>query len=79
MFLSSILRKADLSVLCVLFEREDKMQKHKNKLLVTAAASLAFSALAGAASAETLIVASPQVPEGFDGDALKTHTLGVSL
>ena len=33
--------------------------------------------MAGAASAETLIVASPQVPEGFDGDALKTHTQNV--
>ena len=77
MFLSSILRKADLSVLCILFEREDKMRKHKNKLLVSAAASLAFSAMAAAASAETLIVASPQVPEGFDGDALKTHTQNV--
>ena len=53
------------------------MRKQKNKLLVTVAASLAFSALAGAASAETLIVASPQVPEGFDGDALKTHTQNV--
>ena len=55
MFLSSILRKANLSVLCILFEREDKMRKHKNKLLVSAAASLAFSAMAAAASAETLI------------------------
>ncbi len=53
------------------------MRKHKNKLLVSAAASLAFSAMAAAASAETLIVASPQVPEGFDGDALKTHTQNV--
>ena len=50
------------------------MRKHKNKFLVSAAASLAFSALAGAASAETLIVASPQVPEGFDGDALRPHS-----
>ena len=68
MFLSSILRKANLSVLCILFEREDKMRKHKNKFLVSAAASLAYSALAGAATAETLIVASPQVPEGFAGE-----------
>lgn len=32
---------------------------------------------AAAASANTLIVASPQAPEGFDGDALRTHTQNV--
>jgi ABC-type transport system substrate-binding protein len=45
--------------------------------MLTAVASMALTAIAGAASAETLIVASPQVPEGFDGDALKTHTQNV--
>lgn len=32
---------------------------------------------AGAAQANTLIVASPQAPEGFDGDALRAHTQNV--
>ena len=59
-------------------EREEvKMQRQKSKRLMKVAASLAFTFFAGAASAETLIVASPQVPEGFDGDALKTHTQNV--
>ena len=53
------------------------MQRQKSKRLIKVAASLAFTLFAGAASAETLIVASPQVPEGFDGDALKTHTQNV--
>ena len=53
------------------------MQKQKKKLMLTTVASMALTAIAGAASAETLIVASPQVPEGFDGDALKTHTQNV--
>jgi ABC-type transport system substrate-binding protein len=33
--------------------------------------------VAAPALANTLIVASPQVPEGFDGDALRTHTQNV--
>ena len=53
------------------------MQKQKKKLMLTTVASMALTAIASVASAETLIVASPQVPEGFDGDALKTHTQNV--
>lgn len=45
--------------------------------LKTSVMALALMAVAGAASAEQLIVASPQVPEGFDGDALKSHTQNV--
>jgi ABC-type transport system substrate-binding protein len=48
----------------------------KNKLLSTCAI-VAMAVMSTAASAETLIVASPQVPEGFDGDALKAHTQNV--
>jgi len=46
-------------------------------LLTTSALALALSIGAGAAVAETLVIASPQVPEGFDGDALKAHTQNV--
>jgi ABC-type transport system substrate-binding protein len=41
---------------------------------VTASALALSVALSGAAAAETLIIASPNVPEGFDGDALRAHT-----
>ena len=45
-----------------------------NFIKKTAAASLALVlATTGMAQAETMILASPQVPEGFDGDALKAH------
>ncbi len=53
------------------------MLKPRMKLLKVAAASVAIAAATGIAAAETLIVASPQVPEGFDGDALKAHTQNV--
>jgi uncharacterized protein YcnI len=49
--------------------------KYLRRWSVCAASTLTL--LAGAAVAETLIVASPQVPEGFDGDALKAHTQNV--
>lgn len=47
----------------------------KTRLLLSGAIALALST--AAAAAETLIVASPQVPEGFDGDALRAHTQNV--
>lgn len=54
------------------------MTKTVSKLFASAALALAMTAMSGpAANAETLILASPQVPEGFDGDALKTHTQNV--
>ena len=53
------------------------MLNPRMKLLKVAAASVAIAAATGIAAAETLIVASPQVPEGFDGDALKAHTQNV--
>jgi ABC-type transport system substrate-binding protein len=45
------------------------------KMLMSGAVALAL--MGGVANSETLIVASPQVPEGFDGDALKSHTQNV--
>lgn len=50
--------------------------KRTNFLATTAFAAMTVLG-AGVAAAETLIVASPQVPEGFDGDALKAHTQNV--
>jgi len=46
-------------------------------LAFSAALALAMGVMSGAAKAETMILASPQVPEGFDGDALKAHTQNV--
>jgi ABC-type transport system substrate-binding protein len=46
-------------------------------LVLSAALALAMSVMSGAAKAETMILASPQAPEGFDGDALKAHTQNV--
>jgi len=49
-----------------------------SKYLLSGVAALAMStAISTASFAETLIVASPNVPEGFDGDALKAHTQNV--
>ena len=49
-----------------------------SKYVATGVAALAMSTAVSTASlAETLIVASPNVPEGFDGDALKAHTQNV--
>ena len=42
-----------------------------------AAAALGSTLLAGPALAATLVVASPNTPEGFDGDALRPHTQNV--
>lgn len=47
------------------------------KQVLTGTAVAAGMLLATAAAANTMIVASPQVPEGFDGDALKAHTQNV--
>lgn len=44
---------------------------------LSAALAMAMSVMSGAAKAETMILASPQAPEGFDGDALKAHTQNV--
>ncbi|KMK64902.1 ABC transporter substrate-binding protein [Puniceibacterium sp. IMCC21224] len=46
-------------------------------LVLSTALALAISVVSGAAQAETMILASPQAPEGFDGDALKAHTQNV--
>mgnify|MGYP006290676937 FL=1 len=48
--------------------------KMTGPIRATASALALSTALAGAAAAETLIIASANVPEGFDGDALKAHT-----
>lgn len=54
------------------------MKLPSSKITISGALALAISMAAGtAAVADTLIVASPQVPEGFDGDALKAHTQNV--
>ncbi len=53
------------------------MGKTRTGILASTALAAVVSLTAGLASAETLIVASPQVPEGFDGDALKAHTQNV--
>lgn len=45
--------------------------------MINLAVAGSFALYAASATAETLIVASPQVPEGFDGDALKAHTQNV--
>lgn len=47
------------------------------KRLANLAIAGSFAIYAASAAAETLVVASPQVPEGFDGDALKAHTQNV--
>ncbi len=44
---------------------------------LSAALALAIGVMSGAVQAETMILASPQAPEGFDGDALKAHTQNV--
>ena len=46
-------------------------------IAASVALALATTALTGMARAETMILASPNVPEGFDGDALKAHTQNV--
>jgi len=46
-------------------------------LALSAALALTMGMMSGAAKAETMILASPQAPEGFDGDALKAHTQNV--
>jgi ABC-type transport system substrate-binding protein len=53
------------------------MKGDKPRLRISGALALAMTLATGAAAAETLIVATPQVPEGFDGDALKAHTQNV--
>jgi len=49
----------------------------KKTLAASVALALSTTALTGIAQAETMIIASPQAPEGFDGDALKAHTQNV--
>lgn len=49
----------------------------RKTIVATAALALATTALTGMARAETMIIAAPQAPEGFDGDALKAHTQNV--
>jgi len=49
----------------------------RKTLVASTALALATTAMTGMARAETMILASPQVPEGFDGDALKAHTQNV--
>jgi ABC-type transport system substrate-binding protein len=51
------------------------MKYYSANMLMSGAVALAL--LGGVANSETLVVASPQVPEGFDGDALKSHTQNV--
>lgn len=46
-------------------------------LALSAGVLLSMTAMSDATKAETMIIASPQVPEGFDGDALKAHTQNV--
>ena len=46
-------------------------------LVLSAALALAMGVMSGTAKAETMILASPQAPECFDGDALKAHTQNV--
>ena len=53
------------------------MRKFRTRILASTALAAAVTLSAGFAAAETLIVATPQVPEGFDGDALKAHTQNV--
>ena len=53
------------------------MPKPLSSVLACLGVAAAVTLGAASGSAQTLVVASPQVPEGFDGDALKAHTQNV--
>ena len=53
------------------------MPKTVSSVLACLALAAGITLSAASGSAQTLVVASPQVPEGFDGDALKAHTQNV--
>ncbi len=53
------------------------MPKTVSSVLACLALAAGITLSASPGSAQTLVVASPQVPEGFDGDALKAHTQNV--